>query len=81
MRFDHAGDQRRPGQVDHLRIGGRIDLRARSDRLNAIPLASSWTAERAEEWWATHRPAPSDARSVADVLLSQEVREVRVRPH
>ena len=52
-----------------------------SDRLNAIPLASSWTAERAEEWWATHRPAPSDARSVADVLLSQEVREVRVRPH
>ena len=51
-----------------------------SDRLNAIPLASTWTAERAEQWWATHRPTPPDARSVADVLLSQEGRELRVGP-
>jgi serine/threonine-protein kinase len=51
-----------------------------SDRLNAIPLATAWTAERAEQWWATHRPVPADARPVADLLLSQEGREMRIGP-
>ena len=27
-----------------------------SDRLDAVPLTSAWTAERAEQWWAMHRP-------------------------
>ena len=51
-----------------------------STRLNAVPLSSAWTVERAEEWWATHRPLPPDARPVADVLLSQEGRELRIGP-
>jgi serine/threonine-protein kinase len=51
-----------------------------SDRLDAVPLASVWTAERAEQWWATHRPRPRDARPVADVLLSQEGHELRIGP-
>lgn len=50
------------------------------DRLNAVPLTASWTAERAEQWWATHRPPGPDARPVADLLLSQEGRELRIRP-
>ena len=51
-----------------------------SDRINAVPLTDVWTAERAEQWWATHRPAPLDERPLADVLLSQEGRELRVGP-
>ena len=51
-----------------------------STRLNAVPLSSAWTVERAEHWWATHRPLPPDARPVADVLLSQEGRELRIGP-
>ena len=51
-----------------------------SDRLEAVPLASVWTAERAEQWWATHRPRARDARPVADVLLSQEGHELRIGP-
>ncbi len=51
-----------------------------SDRLDAVPLASVWTAERAEQWWATHRPPARDARPVADVLLSQEGHELRIGP-
>jgi len=47
-------------------------------RLNAVLLTSAWTAERAEHWWATHRPPSPDARPVADVLLSQEGRELRI---
>ncbi|HEY9015427.1 MAG TPA: serine/threonine-protein kinase [Gemmatimonadales bacterium] len=49
-----------------------------STRLRTLPLEESWTVERAERWWATHRPA--EARPVADVLLSQEGRELRVGP-
>ena len=49
-----------------------------SSRLAAISLESAWTAERAERWWARHRPLPADARRVAEVLLSQEGRELRV---
>jgi eukaryotic-like serine/threonine-protein kinase len=51
-----------------------------STRLDAVPLSSAWTVERAEDWWATHRPPPPDARPVADVLLSQEGRELRIGP-
>jgi eukaryotic-like serine/threonine-protein kinase len=50
------------------------------DRLDAMPLASVWTAERAEEWWAMYRPRPRDARPVADVLLSHEGHELRIGP-
>jgi eukaryotic-like serine/threonine-protein kinase len=49
-----------------------------SSRLDAISLGDSWNVERAERWWATHRPA--DRRPVADLLLSQEGRELRIGP-
>jgi serine/threonine-protein kinase len=50
------------------------------ERLDAVPLTSVWTAERAEQWWAMHRPRPRDARPVADVLLSHEGHELRIGP-
>jgi serine/threonine-protein kinase len=50
------------------------------ERLGAVPLASAWTAERAEEWWAVHRPRAPDARPAADVLLSHEGHELRIGP-
>ena len=49
-------------------------------RLGSVPLASAWTAERAEQWWAAHRPEPSAARPVAEILLSHEGRERRIGP-
>jgi hypothetical protein len=51
-----------------------------STRLDAVSLESAWTVERAERWWAMHRPVPADARPVAEVLLSQEGRELRIGP-
>jgi serine/threonine-protein kinase len=48
--------------------------------LDGVPLDSAWTAERAEAWWAMHRPVPADARRVAEVLMSQEGRELRIGP-
>jgi serine/threonine-protein kinase len=51
-----------------------------SARLDAVALESAWTVERAERWWAMHRPLPADARRVAEVLLSQEGRELRIGP-
>jgi serine/threonine-protein kinase len=51
-----------------------------SARLHAFPLASPWTVERAEQWWAMHRPPPPDERPLADVLLSHEGRELRIGP-
>jgi eukaryotic-like serine/threonine-protein kinase len=53
-------------------------VEAVSIRLDEIPLENSWTVERAERWWATHRPA--ERRPVADLLLSQEGRELRIGP-
>jgi eukaryotic-like serine/threonine-protein kinase len=53
---------------------------AMSDRLDALIPTSEWTAERAEQWWAEHRPRPRDARPVADMLLSHEGRELRIGP-
>ena len=49
-----------------------------STRLDAVSLEKPWTLERAERWWAMHRTA--EARPVADVLRSQEWRELRVGP-
>jgi eukaryotic-like serine/threonine-protein kinase len=51
-----------------------------STRLDDVSLESAWTVERAERWWAMHRPLPADARRVAEVLLSQEGRELRIGP-
>jgi eukaryotic-like serine/threonine-protein kinase len=51
-----------------------------STLLDAVSLESAWTVERAERWWAMHRPLPADARRVAEVLLSQEGRELRIGP-
>ncbi|HET6798676.1 MAG TPA: serine/threonine-protein kinase [Gemmatimonadales bacterium] len=52
--------------------------KAVSTRLDVVSMENSWTAEQAERWWATHRPA--DARPVADLLLSHEGRELRIGP-
>src|ERR687895_41988 len=38
---------RRPASADVMR-----------ERLDAVPLTAVWTAERAEQWWASHRPRP-----------------------
>ena len=51
-----------------------------STRLDAASLESAWTVERAERWWAMHRPPAADARRAAEVLLSQEGRELRIGP-
>jgi serine/threonine-protein kinase len=47
-------------------------------RLRAIELPAPWTHERAESWWSLHAPQQSSSRPVAEVLLSQEARPVRV---
>lgn len=47
-------------------------------RLRAIELSAPWTNERAESWWNLHAPQRSSSRPVAEVLLSQEARPVRV---
>ena len=49
-----------------------------STRLDGVSLESGWTMERAERWWAMHRSLPPDACRSAEVLLSQEGREVRI---
>ena len=51
-----------------------------STRLAAVALESPWTVERAERWWEMHRPVPPGARRAAEVLLSQEGRELRIGP-
>jgi serine/threonine-protein kinase len=51
-----------------------------SARLDAVPLESPWTVERAGRWWAMHRPVPRETRRAAEVLLSQEGREFRIGP-
>jgi serine/threonine-protein kinase len=51
---------------------------ALQSRLQAIPIASPWTNERAERWWTLHAPRMSSARPVADVVLSHEARPLRV---
>jgi eukaryotic-like serine/threonine-protein kinase len=51
---------------------------ALQSRLQAIPVATPWTRERAESWWSQHAPGMSSKRPVADLLLSQEARPPRV---
>jgi serine/threonine protein kinase len=51
-----------------------------STRLEAVPLAAAWTADRAERWWAINRPRAGNERPAADLLLSHEGRELRVGP-
>ena len=51
-----------------------------SSRLAVVALESPWTVERAERWWEMHRPLPPGARRAAEVLLSQEGRELRIGP-
>ena len=46
--------------------------------LAAISGLEPWTHERAEHWWATHARGRFSARPVADALLSQEERPLRV---
>src|SRR4051812_7545470 len=60
---------RRPASADEV-----------SDRLDSVTLVAPWTVERAERWWEMHRPVPVGARRAAEVLLSQEGREVRIGP-
>jgi serine/threonine-protein kinase len=47
-------------------------------RLQAIPVDTPWTRERAEQWWSRHAPGASTKRPVADVLLSHEANPLRV---
>ena len=47
-------------------------------KLQAIPIATPWTSVRAENWWADHAPSKASQRPVADVVLSQEARPMRV---
>jgi hypothetical protein len=51
---------------------------ALQSRLQAIPVATPWTRERAERWWSQHAPGMSSQRPVADLVLSQEARPPRV---
>jgi serine/threonine-protein kinase len=47
-------------------------------QLQAIPLETPWTRERAERWWTLHAPGRSSTRLVADLVLSHEARPLRV---
>jgi serine/threonine-protein kinase len=47
-------------------------------RLQAIPVAAPWTHESAEKWWSSNLPGRASARPVADIVLSQEARPLRV---
>jgi serine/threonine-protein kinase len=47
-------------------------------RLAGLALEPAWSRERAERWWRAHAPEAATARPVADMLLSQEARPVKV---
>jgi serine/threonine-protein kinase len=47
-------------------------------RLDVIHPTEPWTSERAERWWSSNRPVAAGARPLADILLSQEGRQVRI---
>jgi serine/threonine protein kinase len=49
-----------------------------SARLEACAVATPWTPERAEKWWTAHMPSASEARPVADILLSHEGRPMKL---
>ncbi|MEO8180534.1 MAG: serine/threonine-protein kinase [Deltaproteobacteria bacterium] len=52
--------------------------RALQARLQALRVEAPWTRERAEHWWSLHAPGVAVKRSVADLVLSQEARPLRV---
>jgi len=47
-------------------------------RLDVIQATEPWTSDRAERWWSSNRPTPAGTRPLADILLSQEGRQVRI---
>jgi serine/threonine-protein kinase len=47
-------------------------------RLRALSIATAWTPEHAEKWWGSHVPGRASTRPVADIVLSQEARPLRV---
>ena len=69
MRCLEKDPARRPATADEIR-----------ERLGAIEPSDNWTAERAEQWWSSHRPVSRDTRPVADILLSHEGRDRRIGP-
>ena len=38
-----------------------------SSRLMAVPLESPWNAERAGEWWLTHRPVAQWGAELSEI--------------
>jgi serine/threonine-protein kinase len=42
------------------------DANALRERLAELDLAPRWTRERAQRWWATHRPQPMEPCAVCD---------------
>jgi serine/threonine protein kinase len=51
--------------------------RVLQQRLQAIPVETPWTRERAERWWSEHAPSAASRRPVADIVLSHEGRPAR----
>jgi serine/threonine-protein kinase len=49
-----------------------------SERLEALAGSGGWTPDRAERWWGAHMPSAADSRPIADILLSQEGRPIRL---
>jgi serine/threonine-protein kinase len=46
--------------------------------LRELAISKPWTRERAEQWWSAHAPTKSSLRPIAEVVLSQEARPLRV---
>ena len=42
------------------------------ERLQAIPLTTAWTLERAERWWATYARDVGVRQSAADLLVGKD---------
>ncbi len=49
-----------------------------AEQLELISPPKMWTPERAEKWWTAHLPAPAGVRPVAEMLLSQEGRPIKL---
>ena len=48
-------------------------------KLEAVAGSGSWSPERAERWWSAHMPAPADPRPLAEILMSQEQKPIKLR--
>jgi serine/threonine protein kinase len=55
-----------------------VNAEAVSARLSSCPLSTAWTSERAAKWWNAHVPQTGDSRPIADMLLSQEGRPIKL---